>query len=305
MRYLALIFLISSALFAEMPNLSGVWKADLGKSKLAGGPAPTKYLISVDLKTDVVDRRTKQQAPEFIETSAITGEHGETRLTLTAFDYEKPIDRYPYDGIPTRITGRSSPNTFTIVGEVAGTKDHFKRTYTLSPDGQTLTVAIEGMGGGHPLDATIVFNKGTDADGEALRKPEEVASVHFKNVKEDALKNLPVSEFISQMRYFAWSLGKQCTFCHVERKFDSDDKKEKKSARKMVEMVAAIDENHFEGHPAVRCFTCHEGNGHPPSRPLFADEIAASAAQKEHDEQNRPAPPPPGGPGGPPPPPHN
>ena len=298
MRYLALVLLAASALYADMPNFAGVWKADLTKSKLGGGPPPTSYLVIIEQKTEMVDRRTKAQAPAFIETTGITGEHGEQRLTLTAYDYVKPLVR-AYDGIPTRLTGTSNGNTFTVVGEVSGTPDHFKRTYVLSPDGQTLTLTVEGVSGGHPIDSSVVLNKGTDADGEPLRKPEEIAGTHFKNVKEDALKNLPASEFISQMRYFSWSLGKQCTFCHVEHKFDSDDKKEKKSARKMVEMVAAINQQNFEDHPAVRCFTCHEGYGHPPSRPMFADEIAAAAAQKEHDEHNPPGPPP-----GPPPP-HN
>jgi hypothetical protein len=292
MRFLAVLLLTSTALLADMPNLSGVWKADLTKSKFSGGPPPTAYLVIIEQKSEMVDRRTKQSAPELIETTGITGEHGATRLTLTAFDYAKPLVRY-YDGIPTRLTGTSSNNTFTVVGEVSGTPDHFKRTYTLSPDGQTLTLTIEGVSNNHPLDSTVVLTKGTEADGEPLRKPEEIASVHFKNVKEDGLKDLPASEFISQMRYFSWSVGKPCTFCHVERKFDSDDKKEKKATRQMVKMTAAINEQNFEGHPAVRCFTCHEGYGHPPSRPMFADEIAAAAAQKEHDEHNPPGPPPP------------
>jgi hypothetical protein len=297
---LALLLLFTSALSAEMPNLSGVWKADLTKSKLGGGPPPSSYLVRIELKSDVVDRRTRTSAPEFIETTSMTmPQRGEQRLVLTAFDYAKPLVRY-YDGIPTRLTGTSSGSTFTVVGEVSGTEDHFKRTYTLAPDGQTLTLQIEGTSGGHPLASTILLNKGTEADSEALRKPEEVASAHFKNVKEDALKNLPASEFISTMHYYSWSLGKPCTFCHVEHKFDSDDKKEKKSARQMVEMVASINEHSFEGKPTVRCFTCHEAHTHPLSRPLFADEIAAAAAeaQKEHDEHNQP------GPGGPPPP-HN
>jgi hypothetical protein len=289
MHRLAILLLASSALFADMPNLSGVWKADLTKSKFTGAPPPTAYLAIIEQKSEMVDRRTKASAPELIETTGITGEHGQTRLTLTAFDYAKPLVRY-YDGIPTRLTGTGSGNTFTVVGEVSGTPDHFKRVYTLSPDGQTLTLTIESLSNNHPMDSTITLTKGTEADAEPLRKPEEIASVHFKNVKEEPLKNLPASEFISQMRYYSWSLGKPCTFCHVEHKFDSDDKKEKKSARQMVKMVASINEQNFEGHPAVRCFTCHEGYGHPPSRPMFADEIAAAAAQKEHDEHTPPAP---------------
>jgi hypothetical protein len=298
MRRSCLFFIFTAALSAEMPHFSGVWKADLQKSKLGGGPPPTSYLVLIEQKSGVVNQRTKETAPEFIETSRTTSERGEQRSVLTAFEYAKPIVR-PYDGIPTRLLGTSSGNTFTVAGEVAGTPDQFKRTYTLSPDGNTLTLTVAGTNGGHPMNSTVFMTKASEADAAAFHKPEELASVRFKNVKEDALKNLPASDFINQMHYFAWSLGEKCTFCHVEHKFDSDDKKEKKTARKMVEMAISINERNFEGHPAVRCFTCHEGHAHPLSRPMFGDEIAA--AQKEHEEaeHNHPVP------GGPPPPPHN
>ena len=178
-----------------------------------------------------MNQRTKEEAPEFVETTRTTSERGEHRTVLTAFDYAKPVVR-PFDGIPTRLTGSSSGNTLTIVGEVAGTPDTFKRIYTFSSDGQILTLTIEGSNEGHPFNSSIVMNKGTEADGEPLQKPEELASVRFKNVKEDALKNLPASDFISQMHYFSWSLGKQCTFCHVEHHFDADDKKRRKPPAK-------------------------------------------------------------------------
>ena len=294
MRYLLSFLLLTTALSAEMPHLSGVWKADIEKSKFAGvPPPPTSYLVIIEEKTDVVDRRTKQTAPEFVETTGSKSARGEFRVVLTAFDYAKPVVR-SFDGVPTRLTGTSDGNTFTVVGEVSGSPDHFKRVYTLSPDGQTLTLTMNGVTEGHPMDNTIVLNKQVEAVGAPLRQPEVVASALFKNVKVAALKNLPASEFIEQMHYFSWSLGKPCTFCHVEHKFDSDDKKEKQTARKMVDMAVGIDENHFEGHPAVRCFTCHEGHAHPPTRPMFSDEIAA--AQDEHDhpahDQSQPPPPP-------------
>ena len=50
------------------------------------------------------------------------------------------------------------------------------------------------------------------------------------------------------------------------------------TARKMIEMVASIDAEHFKNHPAVRCFTCHEGHEHPLTHPLFPDEAAAAKA---------------------------
>ena len=296
---ISILFLFAAVLCAEPPHLSGVWKADLQKSKLGGGPPPTSYIVIIEQKTAVINEhaKVKVEAPEFIETTGTTSQRGEHRALLTAFDYEKPVVR-PYEGIPTRLTGSSSGNTFTIQGETSGTTDHWKRTYELSPDGNTLTMTIDGTNEGHPMSSSVVLNKAAEADAAALRAPEKIASVQFKNVKVEALKNLPASDFINQMHYFSWSLGKQCTFCHVEHKFDADDKDEKKTARKMVDMAVAINEHNFESHPEVRCFTCHEGHPHPLSRPLFADEIAAAqaAAQKEHEEheQNRPAPPPPG-----------
>jgi hypothetical protein len=213
---------------------------------------------------------------------------------LTAFDYPKPVVR-AYEGIPTRLKGSSNGNTFTVEGEIAGTNDHFKRTYDLSGDGNTLTLTIEGTNEGHPLASTVVLQRQPDSEGEPLRKSEELAATRFKNLKVDALKQLSASEFISQMRYFAWSLGKDCQFCHVERHFDSDDKKEKQTARKMVDMAIAMNEHNFEGHPEVRCLTCHEGHAHPLARPMFADEIAAAQNEHEHGEHSpQPASPPSG-----------
>ncbi|MBV8570077.1 MAG: photosynthetic reaction center cytochrome c subunit, partial [Acidobacteriaceae bacterium] len=136
------------------------------------------------------------------------------------------------------------------------------------------------------FDNLYVLLKQPDAAGEPLRQLQQAAGEHFKNVKTDALKSLPTSEFIDTMRYISWSLGKDCEFCHVEHHFDSDEKKEKKTARKMIEMTAAIDQNHFEGHPEVRCFTCHSGNAHPRAFPAFPDQTAES-----HPESGSPLPP--------------
>lgn len=295
MRYLYVALLTAGMLGAETPHLAGVWKADLQKSKFGGGPPPTAYTVIIEQKQDIVNRRTKEEAPKFIETTGMMTQRGERRAVFIAFDYPKPVVN-PVEGIPTRLSGSSSGNTFKVFGETAGTTDTFTRTYTLSDDGNTLTLAIEGTNEGHPMQSSIVFHKGTDADAAALKAPEKLASAEFKNVKVEALKNMPVSDFINQMHYFSWSLGKECTFCHVEHKFDADDKEEKKTARKMVDMAMAINEHNFESKPEVRCYTCHEGHAHPPSRPMFADEIAAAqaAAQKEHEEheRNRPAPPP-------------
>ncbi len=287
-KRLPLAVLSVALLCAQSPEMTGVWKADLQKSKIAGppGPPPNNYLVIIEQKTAIFNQRTKETAPQIVETTGIWGEHGEQRSVLTVFNNNKPIVR-PYQGIPTRLTASSEGDTLTVTGEVAGRPDTFKRTYKLSADGKTLAVDIESSHDGRQMESHLELIKQPDAAGEPLRKPEELAAAHFKNVKTASLKDLPESEFINNMRYFAWSLNRDCEFCHVAHKFDSDDKKEKRTARKMIDMAAAIDQNHFEGHPEVRCFTCHEGHAHPLSHPQFPEEAAAEKARIEAETAER------------------
>lgn len=281
--------LFSAALVcAQGPDITGIWKADLSQSKIAAppGPPPSNYLVAIERKQAEFDHRTHEQAPLITETTAIWGEHGQQRSVLTVFDNGRRTVR-PYQGIPTRVSARSAGDSLTVTGEVAGRPNTFTRTYKLSPDGKTLTVTISADNNGKKSESRLVLIKQPDSAGDVLRKPEELAGTHFKNVKTDALKDLPTSEFIDQMRYFAWSLNRDCEFCHVAHHFDSDDKAEKRTARKMIEMVAAIDQRHFEGHPEVRCFTCHEGHANPLSHPQFADEAAAEKARMEKERTER------------------
>lgn len=286
--------LVSAVLFsavlacAQSPDITGVWKADLSQSKIAGppGPPPTNYLVIIERKPAEFNHRTHEQAPLITETTGVWGEHGQQRSVLSVFDNGKPAVRY-YQGIPTRLTATSSANTLTVTGEVAGRPNTFTRTYKLSPDGKTLDVDISVENDGRKMESTLVLIKQPEAAGEPLRKPEELAGAHFKNVKTEVLKDMPTSEFIDHMRYFAWSLNRDCEFCHVAHHFDSDDKEEKRTARKMIDMAASIDRSNFDGHPEVRCFTCHEGHAHPLSHPQFAEEAAAEKAAMEKAEAER------------------
>lgn len=291
-KLLATSVLVVSALFSQSPapTISGVWKADLQKSKIPGPPI-TEYISILEQKEVVINRRTQEKGPEFDETTGTWGgPRGEQRTTLSFLLTGKPAVR-PYQGIPTEMTASWEGNTLTLHAETAGRPQTMTRTYGLSPDGQTLTVTTKTISNGKEQQGLIVLTKQPDSAGEPLRKPEEVAETHFKNMKT-SLKTLPESEFLNQMRYFSWSLGKECEFCHVKDHFDSDDKKEKKTAREMIDMVTHIDADNFNNRPEVKCFTCHEGHNHPLSYPLFADQIAAMQAQQNAN---------PNGPGGPPP----
>jgi hypothetical protein len=276
LKAVALALLGASLLPGASPNISGVWKADIEKSKFQG-PPPSNYLVIIEQKMAMFDRRTNEEAPQIVDTTGTWNQRGETRSVLTVFDNGKPRI-FPYEGVPTRLTASFEGNTLTITGETAGHADStLKRTYELSADGQTLTVQSIVKNGARERQSTVVLTKQPDAAGEPLRKPEELAEKRFKNLKT-SLKDLPESQFIDTMHYFSWSLGRPCTFCHVAPQFDLDDKRPKLTARKMIAMVASIDANHFDGHPAVRCFTCHEGHTRPLTHPQFPDEAAAEAA---------------------------
>ena len=295
-KLFALTALTSSLLLSQTPDITGVWKADLGKSKRMGPPI-TNYLVMIEQKNAIFDNRTKEEAPLITQTTGSWGQRGEQRAVLSFFDKAKPAVRL-YQGVPARLTASAEGKKLVVSGEVAGRPSTYKWTYALSADGKTLTLDEEGSNEGRMMHNTMVLLKQDAAAADPLRKPEELAEAHFKNVKTASLKVLPASEFLNQMRYFAWSLDKDCEFCHVERKFDSDDKKEKVTARKMIDMAAAINEHNFEGKTEVRCFTCHEGHGHPLSRPLYSDEITAAKerAAKEAAEKTAHQPPPPGPP---------
>jgi hypothetical protein len=274
-----LAFFVCSYAFGQTPNLSGVWQADLKQSKVAGLPIKS-YVAIIGQAKAVFDRRTKEEALQVTDLTGVGLPFGEERETLKFFVNGKPA-MSPFEGVPARLTGTASGNTVTVQAEIAGTGDRFTRVYTLSPDSHKLTLHIAGTQNGHSFDNLYVLMKQPDSAGAALRQPEQTAGEHFKNVKTDAMKSLPTSEFIDDMRYFAWALGKDCQFCHVEHRFDSDEKKEKQTARKMIDMTASIDQTNFKGHPAVRCFTCHNSNARPRAYPPFPDETAQSRPEAE------------------------
>lgn len=97
----------------------------------------------------------------------------------------------------------------------------------------------------------------------------EKAEEHFKNIQ--ALKGYPADEIIPAMQFISASLGVDCEFCHVEHAPEKDDKKEKKTARKMITMTLAIDHDSFEGRREVTCNSCHRGAAHPLSVPAISE----------------------------------
>jgi hypothetical protein len=107
-------------------------------------------------------------------------------------------------------------------------------------------------------------------------------------------KAIPVRSLIDSMRAFTAALGVRCSYCHVGEEgrpldtydFAKDDKRTKRVARVMLDMVAHINTEHLADVPdrstppvIVRCETCHHGLAKPERlQDVLARTLADSGA---------------------------
>jgi photosynthetic reaction center cytochrome c subunit len=134
------------------------------------------------------------------------------------------------------------------------------------------------------LAAATTLIAGKPAQAPPNSSGPKTAVQAFKNIL--VLKDIPADQLIPSMQFIANSLGVECDFCHVEGAFDKDDKEEKKTARKMMTMMIAINQQNFEGKKEVSCNTCHRGNPHPQGIPVITAELRepvnTEAMEHEH-----------------------
>lgn len=124
--------------------------------------------------------------------------------------------------------------------------------------GSLLTLIFAGFAGGAQVPPA--------SSGAAPK----TASQAFKNIQ--VLKTIPADQLIPTMQFISASLGVECDFCHVDREMDKDDKKPKKVAREMMDMMFAINRDNFHGEREVTCNTCHRGSSHPQAIPAILAE---------------------------------
>jgi hypothetical protein len=102
------------------------------------------------------------------------------------------------------------------------------------------------------------------------------ARAEQKNVH--ILTGLSDAQLLDVMNFMRSSLGVHCDFCHVVKEktgwdFPDDSKENKRTARRMIEMVGQINEQNFENNLAVSCNTCHRGNQRPVSTPILPQPV--------------------------------
>ena len=252
---LTVCLLAACSLFAQNPNLTGVWKANLEKSKLTG-PPPINYLVILD-----------QQGSKLSETIGVFNQRGEARMTL-AYNTDGKPSFNSYQGLPMQTQASWDGGTLVLESKVASQRPQtITEKYALASGGATLTVQTVTKSSSRENQQMLVLEKQPDAAGEPLRKPEKTATERFKNIQ--VMKDLPASQILFAMRNFTMALGVDCEHCHVQGQFQSDDKPAKAMARKMIVMTHGVNAQTFNGNMEVQCYTCHRGQAEPQSHPSF------------------------------------
>jgi photosynthetic reaction center cytochrome c subunit len=131
------------------------------------------------------------------------------------------------------------------------------------------------------ISLAVMFARAQSAPPQAAAlgaSAPKLAEEQFKNIQ--ALKGIPADQVIPSMQFIAASLGVECEYCHVEHANEKDDKKTKVTARKMINMMMAINKENFEGHREVTCYSCHRGSAKPVATPIIADEEPRPSAEE-------------------------
>jgi hypothetical protein len=90
------------------------------------------------------------------------------------------------------------------------------------------------------------------------------------------LTGLLAPQFQEEMNLITQALGVTCGTCHARGNFASEEKPEKLTARRMLEMTRGINKQFFPDHKPkegesvlgrVTCYTCHQGERTPKLPP--------------------------------------
>jgi len=98
-----------------------------------------------------------------------------------------------------------------------------------------------------------------------------LAEQAFKNVQ--VLRGISVDDFMETMGIMTAALQFDCSDCHADAGTDrvdwAADTPRKRTARRMVTMVATINRDNFAGLQMVTCWTCHRNRDRPLVTPLM------------------------------------
>jgi photosynthetic reaction center cytochrome c subunit len=132
-----------------------------------------------------------------------------------------------------------------------------------------LILAIAGVVAAGLIGVSFIGHAAAQAPQIATPTKGQAAGEVFKNVTTSTLKGITVDDFMGSMGVMSAALGFDCADCHTGAGTDKvnweADTARKRTARKMVEMVAVINRTNFSGAQMVTCYTCHHGKDRPPT----------------------------------------
>ena len=112
------------------------------------------------------------------------------------------------------------------------------------------------------------------------------AGAFFKNVTTNSLKGLTVDDFLEAMGVISADLSYDCSNCHPGAGTDKVDfvidTPLKKTARKMIDMVAVINSANFGGTQLVTCYTCHQRTDLPVTT-IALDKLYGPPNEEQRD----------------------
>jgi len=145
-----------------------------------------------------------------------------------------------------------------------------KRLISIGAAALLFSVAFAVSGPSSSRRSFLPFEHVAFAQGQAPTAKPQMSDAAFKNIQ--VLKGIPVDEFMGTMGLFSAALSVCCGDCHTgagtsNPKWDDDAPAAKKTARRMVTMVNAINKENFGGRQVVTCWTCHRGAQSPSNTP--------------------------------------
>jgi len=182
------------------------------------------------------------------------------------------------------IVANQIPTGETAVAPQVATNPEKSASVNSSNSGQALppghppldsgqTIPAPPLSGGTPGASAASSPSPAPQTGETAELPsldplppsskEERAEQKYKNIQ--LLRGIPSERLTKIMFSFKASLGVDCTYCHIKDQFEKDDKPQKQTARKMIQLVRDTNAKLGTTTSRVTCFTCHRGQTRPAS----------------------------------------
>jgi len=253
MRILLGVLLATSVAAQNRPDLSGVWQLNKQRSKVESEMAWAK--VGLASSTFSVDLRT-------FHAGGKEDEEFDWQFALGPAESSNTMH-----GAPMKSHAEWEGDALVVRSVTMFGSDALKTVdrYTLSEDGNTLTYEEKHQYRSEPEGTNVFVFERRPASAWPAVQTGKLAEEVYKNIQ--IMKGIPAERLQVEMGSFTRWLGVNCAHCHVDGDFVSDAKPAKQTARKMWNMVAAINRDSFGGSGLVTCWTCHRGAVKPESLP--------------------------------------